>query len=124
MGRESVIKFKTSEAGTEGASPVLSKSYDPEVFEQDIYRFWDESGCFRAADESKKDQDPYCIVIPPPNVTGVLHIGHALTNTIQDILIRYYDQQSQFQLIISTNDYGLLVTEQGVEEIKAPITPR
>ena len=63
-----------------------SKTYDPGTVESKWYRHWEESGCFRG-DESA-DGDGYLIVIPPPNVTGILHLGHVLNNTIQDILCR------------------------------------
>ncbi|MCX5716372.1 MAG: class I tRNA ligase family protein, partial [Candidatus Omnitrophica bacterium] len=61
--------------------------YNPNTVEDKWYKLWEESGFFRASPDPKKK--PYCIVIPPPNVTGILHMGHALNNTIQDILIRY-----------------------------------
>lgn len=65
----------------------LAKSYNPKDFEDRIYAAWNDKGCFRAeVDEKKK---PYTIVIPPPNITGQLHMGHALDETLQDILIRW-----------------------------------
>ena len=68
-------------------SKELAKSYNPKDFEDRIYKYWNDSGCFKAEiDENKK---PYTIVIPPPNITGQLHMGHALDETLQDILIRY-----------------------------------
>ncbi|MDE5769012.1 MAG: class I tRNA ligase family protein, partial [Oscillospiraceae bacterium] len=65
----------------------LAKNYNPSEFEERIYQNWMEKGCFHAEiDENKK---PYTIVIPPPNITGQLHMGHALDETLQDILIRW-----------------------------------
>ena len=65
----------------------LDSRYNPESIEERIYKNWEEKGYFKPViDKTKK---PYTIVIPPPNVTGKLHMGHALDNTIQDILIRY-----------------------------------
>ena len=65
----------------------LDKLYDPQKVEDRIYDFWVDNRYFHAeVDETKK---PYTIVIPPPNITGQLHMGHALDNTLQDILIRY-----------------------------------
>jgi len=69
------------------ASKLLDKSYDPHQVEEKWYRYWMEGGYFRADEKSARPS--YSIVIPPPNVTGVLHIGHALNNTLQDILIRF-----------------------------------
>ena len=65
---------------------MIDKVYDPREVEQKWYCFWMEKGYFRAEAFPKP---PFCIVIPPPNVTGVLHMGHALNNTLQDIIVRY-----------------------------------
>ena len=65
----------------------LTKVYDPKEVEDKIYKFWMDNNCFRAEVDSKKK--PYTIVIPPPNITGQLHMGHALDETLQDILIRW-----------------------------------
>ncbi|MDP3804070.1 MAG: class I tRNA ligase family protein, partial [Candidatus Omnitrophota bacterium] len=65
----------------------LAKAYNPHEVEERIYRFWEENGYFHARPNPEKK--PYSIVIPPPNITGILHMGHALNNTIQDILIRF-----------------------------------
>ena len=65
----------------------MEKTYNPQAIENDLYKAWEESGAFTAHRvEGKK---PFTIVMPPPNVTGQLHMGHALDNTLQDILIRY-----------------------------------
>ena len=69
----------------------LSTKYDPKQIEEEIYSAWEKEGLFKADPNSKKE--PYSIVIPPPNVTGILHMGHALNNTIQDILIRWKRMQ-------------------------------
>ncbi|MCD7830437.1 MAG: class I tRNA ligase family protein, partial [Clostridiales bacterium] len=65
----------------------LSKVYDPKEVETRIYNQWESSGCFRG--KADPDKKPYTIVMPPPNVTGQLHMGHAMDNTMQDILIRF-----------------------------------
>ena len=65
----------------------LAKSYSPKDFEDRIYKYWNENNCFKA--EIDKNKEPYTIVIPPPNITGQLHMGHALDETLQDILIRW-----------------------------------
>ncbi|MRR06850.1 MAG: hypothetical protein EG828_07885, partial [Deltaproteobacteria bacterium] len=64
----------------------LAKAYEPKVVEERWYREWETEGCFQAQVPSVKES--YSIVIPPPNITGVLHMGHALNNTLQDILCR------------------------------------
>ena len=69
----------------------LAKTYDPNGIEDRIYKNWEEKRYFHAeVDETKK---PFTIVIPPPNVTGILHLGHAMDNTMQDILIRWKRMQ-------------------------------
>ena len=69
----------------------LEKVYDPKQVENRMYEFWQNKGYFHAeVDESRK---PYTIVMPPPNITGQLHMGHALDNTMQDILIRWRRMQ-------------------------------
>ena len=65
----------------------LKKVYEPQEVEDRLYAHWEELGCFKADNKSKKE--PFTVVIPPPNVTGQLHMGHAMDETIQDILIRY-----------------------------------
>ena len=66
---------------------ILNRKYEPQEFEENVYQNWEKKGYFHSVvDETKK---PYTIVMPPPNITGKLHMGHALDNTIQDILIRY-----------------------------------
>ena len=66
---------------------MIDQRFDPKAHEQRIYKRWEESGCFRPSMDSAAE--PYAIMIPPPNVTGSLHMGHALNNTIQDILCRF-----------------------------------
>ena len=65
----------------------IPKTYDPAAVEKKWYRFWEEHKYFHA--EPEPDKKPFTIVIPPPNITGQLHMGHALDNTLQDILIRF-----------------------------------
>ena len=71
---------------------ILAKGYEPKDVEQKWYEYWEEKKLFRA--QAPSDKDPYCIVIPPPNVTGTLHMGHALNNTLQDILCLLYTSPS------------------------------
>jgi len=93
----------------------LPKHYDPAAAEERLYKFWQDSGYFHAeVDESKK---PYTIVIPPPNVTGQLHMGHALDLTIQDILIRVKRMQGFNALWIPGTDHAGIATQIKVEEM-------
>ena len=65
----------------------IEKVYNPKDFEEKLYKMWLDKGCFKADPRSKKK--PFSVVIPPPNVTGQLHMGHALNVTLQDILVRF-----------------------------------
>lgn len=91
----------------------LSKSYDPKLVEEKWYSFWEEEGLFTADPHSKKE--PYCIVIPPPNVTGVLHMGHALVDTLQDILIRWKRMLGFEVLWVPGTDHAGIATQTVVE---------
>jgi valyl-tRNA synthetase len=92
----------------------LPKSYDPKLVEEKWYAFWEKEGFFRADPHSSKK--PYCIVIPPPNVTGVLHMGHALVNTLQDILIRWKRMQGFEALWVPGTDHAGIATQMVVEK--------
>ena len=69
---------------------MLDKTYDAASVEPAIWKRWEKADVFRAGAGAEPDAKPFCIVIPPPNVTGSLHMGHALNNTLQDILIRFH----------------------------------
>jgi len=92
----------------------LPKSYDPKLVEEKWYAFWEKEGFFRADAHSKKP--PYCIVIPPPNVTGVLHMGHALVDTLQDILIRWKRMLGFEALWVPGTDHAGIATQMVVEK--------
>ncbi|NLJ98127.1 MAG: valine--tRNA ligase [Tissierellia bacterium] len=96
----------------------LPKTYNPKSFEDRLYEFWSEKGYFKArVDKNKK---PYTIMMPPPNVTGELHMGHALNNTIQDILIRWKRMEGYEALWLPGTDHASISTEaKVVEKIKA-----
>ena len=96
------------------APKVLDKSYDPHQVEGKWYRYWEEHGFFRADENSKRKA--YSIVIPPPNVTGVLHIGHALNNTLQDILIRFKRMEGFAVLWMPGTDHAGIATQNVVEK--------
>ena len=96
------------------ASKVLEKSYNPHQVEEKWYQYWVDHGYFRADEDS--DRKSYSIVIPPPNVTGVLHIGHALNNTLQDILIRFKRMQGDNVLWMPGTDHAGIATQNVVEK--------
>ncbi len=92
----------------------IAKTYDPASFEDRLYNEWVEKGYFHA--EIDPDKKPFTIVIPPPNVTGQLHMGHALDETLQDILIRYKRMQGYSALWIPGTDHAGIATQIKVEE--------
>ena len=95
-------------------SKELAKTYDPKGIEDRLYKKWEDNGYFHAtADRSKK---PFTIVMPPPNITGQLHMGHALDNTMQDILIRYKRMQGYNALWQPGTDHAAIATEVKVIE--------
>jgi valyl-tRNA synthetase len=96
---------------------ILDKVYDPQRIEEKWYRYWEEQGLFRARADGRKP--PYCIVIPPPNVTGVLHMGHALNNTLQDILVRAKRMQGFDALWMPGTDHAGIATQNVVERMLA-----
>ena len=92
----------------------LPKVYEPQSVESSIYEMWEKNGCFKGhRDPNKK---PYTIVMPPPNVTGQLHMGHAMDNTLQDILIRFKRMQGYAALWVPGTDHASIATEAKVVE--------
>ncbi|GAA6210551.1 valine--tRNA ligase [Hyphomicrobiales bacterium 4NK60-0047b] len=96
---------------------MLEKTYQPQDIEERIYSSWEDSGAFAAgADENKKGaEDNFCIVIPPPNVTGSLHMGHALNNSLQDVLIRFERMRGKNVLWQAGTDHAGIATQMVVE---------
>ena len=95
---------------------MLPKTFDPAAVEARILRMWEEGGYFGAsAAEVEAGGDPYVIVIPPPNVTSVLHMGHGLNNTIQDVLIRWRRMQGRVTLWVPGTDHAGIATQNVVE---------
>jgi valyl-tRNA synthetase len=94
-------------------SEPLSPQYDPQATERELYRWWQEQGFFRASDDSPRE--PYTIVIPPPNVTAPLHMGHGLNNTLQDLLIRWRRMQGREALWVPGTDHAGIATQNVVE---------
>ena len=87
----------------------LAKTYNPKEFEDRIYSTWEESGAFRA--EVNPDKKPFTIVMPPPNITGQLHMGHALDQTLQDVLTRFKRMQGYSALWLPGSDHASIATE-------------
>ncbi len=87
----------------------LSKTYDPKAFEDRIYEMWEDTGSFNA--DVDRDKKPFTIVMPPPNITGQLHMGHALDQTLQDILIRYKRMEGYSALWVPGSDHASIATE-------------
>ncbi|KPJ86963.1 MAG: valine--tRNA ligase, partial [Spirochaetes bacterium DG_61] len=92
----------------------LEKTYDPKKVEDRWYSFWEENGFFHSEVDGSKT--PFTIVIPPPNVTGVLHMGHGLNNTIQDILIRWKRMKGHNTLWLPGTDHAGIATQNVVEK--------
>ena len=99
----------------------LSAQYDPKSIEKPLYQTWEERGYFHARAERVLDEgaDPYVIVIPPPNVTSVLHMGHGLNNTIQDVLTRWRRMQGREALYLPGTDHAGIATQNVVERLLA-----
>jgi valyl-tRNA synthetase len=97
--------------------PQLDKGYQPAQVEEDLYRFWIDQKLFEADPEA--EGPPFSMVIPPPNVTGTLHMGHALNTTLQDILWRYYKMKGFNALWVPGTDHAGIATQNVVERMLA-----
>jgi valyl-tRNA synthetase len=97
---------------------VLEKAYDPKLFEERIYARWKESGAFRPGPggTASEQRAPYVIVIPPPNVTGVLHLGHGLVVSLIDIVIRFHRMRGEPALWVPGTDHAGIATQNVVEK--------
>ncbi|MFA5117194.1 MAG: class I tRNA ligase family protein, partial [Candidatus Omnitrophota bacterium] len=92
----------------------ISSRYNPRETEDKWYKYWEEHKFFRG--KANPAKEPFSIVIPPPNVTGILHMGHALNNTIQDILIRYNRMAGKEALWMPGVDHAGIATQNVVEK--------
>jgi valyl-tRNA synthetase len=95
----------------------LAKAYEPKAFEDKWYSYWNDNGLFRA--EVRPGKPRFSLVIPPPNVTGSLHIGHALDETLQDILVRYARMRGLETLWLPGTDHASIATHAKIEEMLA-----
>jgi valyl-tRNA synthetase len=94
---------------------AMDKTFDAATAESRLYAAWEEAGCFKAGANAKPGASTYCIMIPPPNVTGVLHMGHAFNNTLQDILTRWKRMQGFDTLWQPGTDHAGIATQMVVE---------
>src|SRR5271155_5396639 len=92
----------------------LPKQYDPKEAQAACLKRWDEGGYFHSRPDPARE--PFCIVMPPPNVTGALHLGHALNNTLQDVLIRFRRMQGKNSLWMPGTDHAGIATQAMVEK--------
>ncbi|MEJ1419925.1 MAG: class I tRNA ligase family protein, partial [Candidatus Sedimenticola sp. (ex Thyasira tokunagai)] len=93
----------------------MDKTYDPHSLEQRWYQTWEERGYFAPSQKSGSDHSSYCIMIPPPNVTGNLHMGHGFNNTVMDTLIRYHRMKGDQTLWQPGSDHAGIATQMVVE---------
>jgi len=91
----------------------MDKTYNPQAVEEKWQRVWLERGAFHS--DASRGGEPYCVVIPPPNVTGILHMGHALNNTIQDVLVRWRRMQGRNVVWLPGTDHAGIATQNVVE---------
>jgi valyl-tRNA synthetase len=94
---------------------MIGKSYEPSAIEARIYAEWEKAGAFRSGRPERLAAKPFCIVIPPPNVTGSLHMGHALNNTLQDVLARFERMRGRDVLWQPGTDHAGIATQMVVE---------
>lgn len=102
-----------SSTASEGSASALAKVYEPAEVERRLYQSWRDGGHFQPCDDA--DAPSYCIVLPPPNVTGRLHMGHALTATIEDAFVRWHRQQGYATLWVPGTDHAGIATQVMVE---------
>ena len=94
---------------------MIDRTYQPSAVEERIYARWEEAGAFRCGRPERRQAKPYCIVIPPPNITGSLHMGHALNNTLQDVLARFERMRGRDVLWQPGTDHAGIATQMVVE---------
>src|ERR1700753_1332324 len=94
---------------------MMEKTFAFAEVEKRVADLWERTGAFRSGRPERKDAEPYCIVIPPPNVTGSLHMGHALNNTLQDILCRFERMRGKDVLWQVGTDHAGIATQMVVE---------
>ena len=94
---------------------LFAKAYEPYTVEERLYRWWEENGYFKPRPSKNSDRRPFVISMPPPNVTGALHLGHAITATLEDIMIRYHRMLGDETLWVPGEDHAGIATQAVVE---------
>ena len=94
----------------------MAKAYDPQAFEMSIYEWWEGKGLFKP-EIAPDDAEPFVISIPPPNVTGELHLGHAMFVALEDLMIRYHRMQGKAALWVPGTDHAGIATQLQVERL-------
>jgi valyl-tRNA synthetase len=107
------VRLMTTEPATPRRLDQIPKAYDPQATEQRIYQWWESNGYFRPRENPGRK--PFVISMPPPNVTGALHLGHALTATIEDLMIRYHRMRGDPTLWVPGEDHAGIATQAVVE---------
>ena len=98
--------------------PELSKAYEPKKYEDGIYKQWEEANLFAPETSSSSDaSDYFSVVLPPPNVTGTLHMGHAAMLAIEDVMIRYHRMKGDRTLWVPGTDHAAIATQSKVEKL-------
>ncbi len=97
-------------------SNTMEKAYNANKYEDDIYTTWEESGFFNPDNLPGDRKEPFCIMMPPPNVTGVLHLGHALENSLMDVELRYQRMRGKKALLVPGTDHAAVATQARVED--------
>src|SRR3989338_3811651 len=95
----------------------LQKAYNPAETEERIYKLWEESGYFNPDNLPERHQEPFSIVLPPPNVTGTLHLGHALEDSLQDAIVRYKRMRGYRTLWVPGTDHAAIATQSKVAKL-------
>src|SRR5579864_3260812 len=117
LGARSITPNNLSDTERKQLISSLPKAYEPQTVEGKWYRFWEEGGYFKPRPDAIGT--PFVISMPPPNVTGALHLGHAITATIEDILIRYHRMQGDDTLWVPGEDHAGIATQNVVERLLA-----
>ncbi|MGH2516859.1 MAG: class I tRNA ligase family protein, partial [Ktedonobacterales bacterium] len=112
---EQVTQTEQTEPARGRRLDAIPKTYDPQATEQRLYAWWESHGYFKPRSSTNADRAPFVISMPPPNATGALHIGHALTSTMEDIMIRYHRMRGDETLWVPGEDHAAIATQAVVE---------
>ena len=102
-------------SGNGARMDLFAKAYEPQAVEGRLYRWWEENGYFKPRAAESRPPTPFVISMPPPNVTGALHLGHAITATLEDIMIRYHRMLGDETLWVPGEDHAGIATQTVVE---------